>query len=85
MTEQDSPEDRERNTLMGFIESTAQKLGEYFNSVRIIATREAGQDTEFFTAGSGNLYAQLGSVAEWLEKQKEQSRMEKRDEWEGED
>ena len=84
MTEQDSPDDKERKALIAFMEAAAQKLGEHFNSVRIIATREAGQDTEFFTVGTGNLYAQWGSVAEWLEKQKEQSRMEKRDEW-GED
>lgn len=84
MTDQDSSDDRERDAMMAFVNAATSKLGEHFNSVRIIATRESGQDTEVFTSGSGNYFAQLGSVMEWVEKQRGQARMEKRDEW-GED
>jgi len=78
-------DDNERNQLMGMMTTIAAKLGEHFNSVRIIATRENNGDTESFTVGSGNYFAQLGSALEWVDKQREQSRLEKQDEWDAEE
>ncbi len=81
----DQQDDNERNQLMGMMTAVAAKLGEHFNSVRIIATRENNGETESFTVGSGNYFAQLGSALEWVDKQREQSRLEKQDEWDAEE
>ena len=78
MTNQEDRDNNEREALMDFIRRSAAKLGEHFGSVRIVATREVGGSTEAFTAGSGNVYAQIGSVMEWLEKEREQCRIEQR-------
>lgn len=83
----DQQDDHERAQLMGMMTAIAAKLGEHFGSVLVIATRENNGDTESFTVGSGNYFARFGSAVEWVEKQKEQARLEKQDEWdeEGED
>jgi hypothetical protein len=82
----DQQDDNERNQLMAMMTAVAAKLGEHFGSVRIIATRENGGSTESFTVGSGNYFAQFGSAVEWVEKQNEQARLERQDEWDsGED
>ncbi len=45
------------------------KLGEHFESVRIFVTRakpESPSDTQAIDSGTGNFYAQLGQISEWL-------------------
>lgn len=45
------------------------KLGEHFESVRIFVTRakpESPSDTQAIDNGTGNFYAQLGQITEWL-------------------
>ncbi len=45
------------------------KLGEHFESVRIFVTRsspETPSDTQAIDDGTGNFYAQLGQIHEWL-------------------
>ncbi len=45
------------------------KLGEHFESVRIFVTRakpESPADTQAIDNGTGNFYAQLGQISEWL-------------------
>lgn len=37
-----------------------------FDSVRIITTVHASRETVSVTAGGGNIYAQIGSVDEWM-------------------
>lgn len=58
-----------REELEAMIAQHARDLGEHFDSVRIIATvanlSEDGTEMKF-SAGSGSLYAQQGSVRELL-------------------
>lgn len=82
MTGQQNYNDPERDRLMEFLGAHTAKLSEHFTSVQIVATRDAGQNTEVFSTGSGNYYARLGSVQEWLWKEKEQSLLEKREDFE---
>jgi hypothetical protein len=45
------------------------KLGEHFESVRIFVTRanpESPSETQAIDEGTGNFYAQLGQITEWL-------------------
>jgi hypothetical protein len=45
------------------------QLGEHFESVRIFVTRskpENPSDTQAIDNGTGNFYAQLGQITEWL-------------------
>ncbi len=45
------------------------KLGEHFESVRIFVTRpkpESPSDTQAIDNGTGNFYAQLGQISEWM-------------------
>lgn len=46
----------------------AQLIEQGFSSIRIIGTMENGDDTECYSYGLGNYYAQKGSVSEWLER-----------------
>jgi hypothetical protein len=51
-------------------EFTARLLEEGCDSVRVFATRHSGGETSRFSAGCGNLYAQMGVCLEWLEEQR---------------
>lgn len=45
------------------------KLGEHFESVRVFVTRanpERPSDTQAIDEGTGNFYAQLGQIKEWV-------------------
>ena len=64
--------------LEGRICQMAEELGEHCESVRIFVTRRDGSSTGGFTIGKGNAYAQRWQVAEWLNKQNEQDRIEQR-------
>jgi len=54
------------------------ELMEHFDTVRIVATRLAKDGTCHATWGGGNHYAQVGSVEDWLESDKEDTRERKR-------
>lgn len=51
-------------------EFTARLLEEGCDCVRVFATRHSGGETVRFSAGCGNLYAQIGVCLEWLEEQR---------------
>lgn len=58
-------------------------LREHCDSVHIFCTRydsESG-DTASVNKGDGNWFARLGQVEEWVEKKREETRQEVRDEW----
>ena len=76
--------DSDNQKASQYLEAITAKLAEHFDSVRIVATRQTGngQNTAVFTTGSGNYFAQLGSVKEWVVKQDELSRIEQREEGE---
>ncbi|HYE29921.1 MAG TPA: hypothetical protein VEH27_00705 [Methylomirabilota bacterium] len=64
-----SPEDeKESDDLHDKLKLAAATLGEHFDSVQIIATKHYGATEEYmrFCASSGNLYANLGAVKEWI-------------------
>ncbi len=51
------------------VQEHVRKLGEHFESVRIFVTRakpESPSDTQAIDNGTGNFYAQLGQISEWL-------------------
>lgn len=50
------------------VDDAVTKLSEHFDSVRIFVTRHSGaaENTASYENGSGNFYAQLGQVREWL-------------------
>lgn len=51
------------------VKKHALELGEHFESVRIFVTRAAPEehhDTQAIDHGTGNFYAQLGQIQEWL-------------------
>ncbi len=56
----------------------ASELGEMFDSVRIFVTwpnPNDGTNTQSYESGSGNFYAQLGQIYEWIEIQKKYQRI----------
>ena len=56
-------------------------LMEHFDSVQIFCTRfnSAEQNTTKLCLGDGNFYARFGQVSEWIEQEKEQSRINARE------
>lgn len=50
------------------VHDAVNTLREHFDSVRIFVTVHDGNESETsaYESGSGNFYAQLGQVAEWL-------------------
>jgi hypothetical protein len=67
-----SPE--EEKSLRSMVDLHTQQLGEHFSSVRIFVTRnsEDGEaDTAAIDSGSGNFYAQLGQIQEWMDIQRQ--------------
>lgn len=52
------------------------KLAEHFDSVRVFVSLHNGgdQDTQCYTNGAGNFYAQLGQVKEWVAIQDQHAR-----------
>ena len=56
------------------LERCLHELGEYFDSVNIFVTKMEGEKTFHAIYGSGNFFARLGLVREWLIKQDENVR-----------
>lgn len=61
--------DQEKEARLKLVRLVANSLGEHFDSVRIICTLGEEGDTHSYSHGVGNLYAQHGSVREWLTEQ----------------
>lgn len=64
-----SPENiQNANNLEEQLNLVASQLGEHFDSVQIIASKQYGESDEYvrFSAGSGNYYARLGSTKEYI-------------------
>ena len=49
------------------LSAAVQALIEHFDSVRIVATTHELDKSEMHTLGAGNVFAQRGSVQEWLD------------------
>lgn len=58
------------------LEDACDKLGEYFDSVQVFATRHDSNDdgTVIVNWGSGNWCARRGQVSEWLIKNNERTK-----------
>lgn len=69
-------QENDADSLHEMIKTAAAQLGEHFDSVQIISTKQYGETDEYvrFAAGSGNYYACYGSVKEWVECMEEKSR-----------
>lgn len=70
------------------LKDAAQRLGEHFDSVQIIATLHDETElggTVTQSAGTGNEYARHGSVREWLLQKEEECREFVREAWRGHD
>lgn len=64
--------------LEGLVEQTVAKLREHFDSVQLFvskATDDGKRDTEGFSVGSGNWYARIGQIDEWMQMKKEQTKL----------
>jgi hypothetical protein len=72
MTEED---EKDSDMLVALIQAQADRLGEHFDSVQIIATKiySGNDDYVRFNAGNGNYYARLGSTDEWVRVQKQKA------------
>lgn len=61
-------EDKDADSLELMLQSAVDKLGEHFDSVQIIATKEYQKgDYVRFNSGSGPYYSRIGSVREFVE------------------
>lgn len=58
--------DAEKEELRSMLNKALNQLGEHFDSVRIFATKQDGENTLALNPGCGNHYASLGHVSEWL-------------------
>jgi len=60
--------DAEKQRLLKVLKDTCAKLGEHFDSVRIFATRHdpETENTYALDWGTGNIYAQLGQVRDYV-------------------
>lgn len=52
------------------------QLSEHFDSVRIVVTKDGDGSTRRVSQGTGNWYAQYGSVKDWLMSEEEAARKE---------
>lgn len=57
----------EKEVLANLVSKAVDGLGEHFDSVRVFVTRHEGDSTLALTRGSGNNYASLGQITEWLD------------------
>lgn len=70
------------------IDRCLHELGELCESVRIFVTYQT-EDGEAVssghTAGCGNEYAQLGQIQEWLDTEREKTKLRARENWDDEE
>lgn len=70
--------DPQRKQITELVAKLASELGEHVDSVRIFVTARNESDADAWIAyseGRGNIYAQIGQVGEWLERQTERVRI----------
>lgn len=69
-------EDSEDVEIQKLVEKAAMSIGEHVDTIQIFVTRQAegSEATKRFSYGSGNFYARLGHVHEWLVIQEEHAR-----------
>lgn len=68
--------DQEKEARLKLVRLAAHSLGEHFDSVRIICTHTMEGNTANYTYGAGNLYAQQGSVRDWIIEQETMTKLE---------
>lgn len=79
MSETLDQSDEERD--LKILKSHTAQLMEHFETVQILCSRHIGDDgTVSCTWGSGNWFARYGQVKEWITKQEEGTRIERRNE-----
>jgi hypothetical protein len=73
----------ELSDLNDLLNEAARQLTEHFDSVRIFVTLtdqdKSGQFTRSCTTGYGNYWASLGYIEHWVNKKKEEARIEARE------
>lgn len=70
--------DAQRKRITDLVEKVASSLGEHCDSVRVFVTARSESDADNWVAyseGRGNIYAQIGQVSEWLQRQEERVRI----------
>jgi hypothetical protein len=62
-----SPEDEKRSDdLQEMLQREADRIGEHFDSVIIIATNNYGEDSVRHKASSGSIFTNYGATKEWV-------------------
>lgn len=75
-----SPEDNKRSDdLQEMLQREADRIGEHFESVIIIATNIYGDDAVRHKASSGSIYANYGATKEWVISYEEKIRAKEHD------
>lgn len=68
----------QKKRILEMVEKHASALAEHVDSVRIFVTARSDSDSDNWIAyseGRGNLYAQMGQVEEWIQRQRERVRI----------
>ena len=73
-------EDHQRQRDLDIVKSHVAQLAEHFDTVQVFTTRlENGEDsTVNVQYGAGNWYARYGQVTEWMNRQDEDARINRR-------
>lgn len=58
--------DPQTDPLDDVLQAVTAQLMEHFDSVRIVCTSHVEGSTALYTCGGGNIYAQEGSVKDWV-------------------
>lgn len=75
----------ERERAARMVNEAASTLAEFCDSVRIFVTlpgESDAQNTNSFSVGRGNFYAQFGQIQHWMEQQLERTRIDEREDLE---
>ena len=77
----DHKEDEEEEEGVKVVNEAVEKIGEYFDTVRIFVTKYRGEDSSTFhySNGAGNYQAQYGQVKLFVIRQEEAEREEERE------
>lgn len=57
------------------VQKALHELGEHFDCVQIFVTSKNGEHTECIATGSGNFYARMGIVRNWIVREEERTRV----------
>jgi hypothetical protein len=56
----------DHDEMKGIVNAAVAQLAEHFDTVQIFVTHQEGQDTNAYWHGTGNWYARMGQVSEFL-------------------